>query len=934
MPLLARAAAAFLLSVTVLYAAPLKENYRLRERGEWRDFVVAKDEVHRNRAPRKLPLAARSMEEVQAQAGADGDLVLYPKGAPHDDANRRLATRQVAVQLAPGVDPAALGMLTRSRVTQTFGRAERWVVLETEGSPGRALEAAESLARMPGVLAAEPQLARQQQRRSIPNDPLFPLQWHLRNSGQGGGRSGVDLNVTSVWDQFRGAGITIGIVDDGLAFGHPDLLPNYSAAFSYDFNYRDTNPAPAPFDFNDHGTACAGLAAAVGNNSIGVTGVAYEATLAGLRLIARATTDAEEASAFAFRNDVIDIKSNSWGPNDNAKILDGAGPLTRAAMADATAEGRGGRGSVIVWACGNGGDLGDNSNYDGYANQPEAIAIGALDNLGGLAYYSELGANVLAVAPSSGGSLDITTVDRAGEDGYNYRGAPGEIGNRDYTQLFGGTSAACPLAAGAIALLLQANPRLGWRDVREILISTASRNKARPLDPDWVINGAGFHFNHQFGAGLIDTAAAVARAQTWTNLGPRISATEEAQYGAEIIPDNQPSGVEHTFHFTDPDLRVEHAAVTVDIRHPDRGQLRVELESPSGTVSVLAPGRARDHGKNLKGWTFTTVRHWGERGVGDWKVRVIDQKKKKAGTLVSLKVMLFGSEAPAPLVPAGASLTAEQYPDGFYQTGEQVTAEFRLKNVSATPITGLHVSLAQENGVNAPSAPLDIFSIAPGDTVACPFSFVVGARAGETIRAALTLTTSGGNLGRTFFELSAGRHPAQPLHLQGTELTQIPGAGTIGVASIYPLTAAVPDLGLGAGVSPVVTKVTLQLHGLTHQRSDNVDVLLVEKNAAKSVMVLSDAGTGPVNNLELTFDDDGAPQTAKVPLTSGTYRPENLQGVGDLMSAPAPRKPYGTSLAVFNGTNPVDSWQIFIRDDQCNATGSLSGWDLYIDYAF
>jgi len=934
MRLIVRAAAGLLLPVAILHAGPLKENYRLRERGEWRDFVVARDELHRDRKPQRLGAAAGSMDEIRAKAGADGDLVLYPKGAPHDEANRRLVTRQVAVQLAPGVDPAALGMLTRSRVTRTFDRAERWVVLETEGAAGSALEAAETLARVPGVLAAEPQMARQQRRRSIPNDPFFSRQWHLRNTGQGGGQSGVDLDVTSVWDQFRGAGITIGIVDDGLAFGHPDLLGNYSSALSYDFNYRDTNPAPAPFDFNDHGTACAGLAAAVGNNSLGVTGVAYEAKLAGLRLIARPTTDADEAEAFAFRNDVIDIKSNSWGPEDNAKILDGAGPLTRTAVATAVADGRGGHGTVIVWACGNGGDVGDNSNYDGYANLPEAIAIGALDNLGELAFYSEPGANVLAVAPSSGGSLDITTVDRVGEDGYNYRGATDELSNRDYTQLFGGTSAACPLAAGAIALMLQANPQLGWRDVREILISTASKDKAQPLDPDWVTNGAGFHFNHKYGAGLIDTAAAVAKAQPWINLGPRVSAVQEENYGAEIIPDNQPAGVEHTFHFTDPDLRVEHAAVTVDIRHADRGQLQVELESPSGTVSVLAPGRTKDHGKNLKGWTFTTVRNWGERGAGDWKVRVIDQKKKKVGTLVSLKVTLFGSDAPPPLVADGASLTAEQYPDGFYQSGEQVTATFRLKNVSATAITGLHVSLAEENGVKTPSAPLDVLSIAPGASVDCPFTFVVDARAGETIRAALTLTTSGSNLGRAIFKLPAGRHPAQPLHLQGTGLTQIPGVGTIGVASSYPLAAQVPDLGLGVGVSPVVTKVTLQLHGFTHQRSDNVDVLLVEANAAKSVMVLSDAGAGPANNLELVFDDDGAPQTARVPLVSGTYRPQNLQGVGDVMPSPAPKKPFGTSLAVFNGTTPVDTWQIFIRDDQCQEVGSISGWDLFIDYAF
>lgn len=924
--------AGVLLSVTALHAGPLKDSYRLAERGEWKEFEVARDEVHRARGVEQLAVALRSVAEVRDRA-TGGDLILYPKGVRRDDSTRRYVTRQVAVRLAPGVDIAPVAMLTRSRVVRALGRTQRWFVIEAAAEPGSSLEAAELIGRIPGVLAVEPQLARQQQRRAtIPNDPLFARQWHLLNSGQGGGQAGIDANVTGVWDRFRGLGVTIAIVDDGLEHSHPDLAPNYSPALSFDFNFHDPEPMPAPFDFNDHGTACAGLAAARGNNNRGVTGAAYEATLSGLRLISRPTTDADEAEAFGFRNDAIFIKSNSWGPTDNAKTLMGAGPLSIAAMEDAVADGRGGRGVIFAWACGNGGAVGDDSNYDGYANLPEALAIGSIGNSGAIAGYSESGANVLAVAPSSGGTLEVTTTDRKGEDGFNFTGNRSDpVSDRDYTGAFGGTSAAAPLAAGVIALVLQANPQLGWRDLREVLIRTA--RKVNPADPGWVTNGAGFHFHHKFGAGLIDAGAAVALAETWPNLGPRTSAVREERYGAEIIPDNNPAGVEHTFTFSESELRVEHVCVTVDIRHSRRGQLRIEIESPAGTKSVLAPGRSRDLGKNFSPWTFMSVHHWGEMAVGVWKVRVIDQSRKTVGTLANLKVELFGSEFALPLEPAGAVLTAEQTADGNYETGEQVTAGFALKNTTDTAIAGVNAMLGAEGGVVVPSGPQSYGTIAPGQTVSRPFTFTVGAKPGETIRAAFTLTSDAGSHPRAVFKLPAGRRPAQPLRYTHTGVLAVPGTGKTGIASEYPSFITVYPFGLPVGSAPVVTKVTVTLRGLTHQRTPDVDALLVHASSWRSAMLLSDAGAGAAPNLTLTFDDDAMQPLTNALLTSGTYRPKNLGSQIDLMPG-GPPKPYGNSLSIFNGVTPLDQWLLYIRDDQTGSIGTITGWDLTIDYAY
>jgi subtilisin-like proprotein convertase family protein len=627
----------------VAAAGSLKETYWLEDRGILSKFEIARDEAHSDRVARRIPQqgSADALRRILQGQNAS-DLVLYPAGSPHIDANRCLLTRQIAVHLRENADTARLAA-AGVKVLKSMGRKRTWWLVESGPEPGSALEAAEALRRVPGVLAVEPQLARQQQKRAIPNDPFFSRQWHLDNTGQSGGEPAIDINVMNVWDTYRGSGVVIGIVDDGLEKSHPDLAPNYNAALSFDFNFNDTNPEPPSFSGDDHGTSCAGVAAARGNNGLGVTGAAFESTLAGLRLISRPTTDADEADAFEFHLADIDIKSNSWGPTDNGKVLERPGPLTRSAFEDSVAAGRGGLGTIIVWAGGNGLDSDDNSNYDGYANAPETIAVGAITNEGEQAYYSESGANIVVVAPSSGGTLDICTTDREGRDGYNDGNFSFDLDDSDYTETFGGTSSACPLVAGSVALMLQANPNLGWRDVQEILLRSA--RMVRPLDSDWATNAAGFHFNHKFGAGLIDAGAAVALAESWVNLGLRSSAVRQEFYAKRIIPDDNPAGLDQSFTFAE-SMRVEHVCVTVDIRHGSRGQIEIEVESPSGMISQIAPGRSRDRHDNYRDWRFMSVRHWGENSVGTWHVRVRDTHRRVVGTLRSLKVELFGAALP------------------------------------------------------------------------------------------------------------------------------------------------------------------------------------------------------------------------------------------------------------------------------------------------
>lgn len=465
--------------------------------------------------------------------------------------------------------------------------------------------------------------------RSVPNDPLFASQWHLRNTGQNGGTAGWDANVTPVWDTYKGDGVTIGIVDDGLQYTHPDLAPNYDAADSWNFLNNTSDPAPQSGD--DHGTSVAGVAGAKGNNGTGVSGVAPNARLAGLRVVGDAMTDAREAGALSYHPAAVDIYSNSWGPTDDGETLEGPGPLALAALRDGATTGRGGKGNIYVWAAGNGLQYDDNVNYDGYANSRYTIAVTAIDFNGKQSYYAEPGAPILVSGYSNGPSgAGIVTTDRTGSAGYD---------SGDYTYSFGGTSSATPLVSGVVALMLQANPDLGWRDVQSILLHSTRKND--PSGSGWVKNGAGLWVNHKYGFGAVDAAAAVNLAKTWVPLGPETSVTSDTVTVNRTIPDNRTTGVTSSVTI-DSLLRVESVEVVFTATHPYRGDLRVVLTSPDGTQSMLADVRG-DNGDNYNAWTFTSMRHWDEIAKGTWTLKVTDEDAKDVGTFNSWRLNLYGT---------------------------------------------------------------------------------------------------------------------------------------------------------------------------------------------------------------------------------------------------------------------------------------------------
>jgi kexin len=169
---------------------------------------------------------------------------------------------------------------------------------------------------------------------------------------------------------------------------------------SYDFN--DHTPLPQPRLSDDtHGTRCAGEISAVKNDVCGL-GVAHTSKIAGVRILSAPISDADEAAALNYGYQTNDIYSCSWGPPDNGKEMDAPEGLILKAMVNGITNGRAGKGSIFVFAAGNGGGVDDQCNFDGYTNSIYSMTIGAVDRKGLHPYYSEMCAAVLAVAPSSG----------------------------------------------------------------------------------------------------------------------------------------------------------------------------------------------------------------------------------------------------------------------------------------------------------------------------------------------------------------------------------------------------------------------------------------------------------------------------------------------------------------------------------------------------
>ena len=415
-----------------------------------------------------------------------------------------------------------------------------------------AAQAAQRLAGQPGVRLSHPVRrgrARLQGPYAYqPNDPYFPLQWHLENRDTNtAARLGPDLNARAAWPYGRGAGLVVADADDGIEETHPDLAANMTNAYHYDYatGLPDGNPIA---DTQMHGTAVAGIIAAVGNNNRGVVGVAPEVQLASWVIFdSLDNLVSEEAVMDMFQSfsNVVAVQNHSWGNADVTQLPLGA--LEDSGISNAVFVGRSGLGEVLARAEGNGRTQLSDGNDDGYAQDPRVIAVAAVRDNGRAASFSNPGANVLVAAFSGDDNVDlsanvvtnytdIATTDRQGALGYNTDTSVGDQADYAFGPTgFSGTSAASPQVAGLCALVLQANPHLTFRDVQQVVLLSA--RQVDLADPDLRTNQAGFLVSHNTGFGIPDAAQAVRVARGWSNR-PAPTSIAVTNSEAQAIPDD------------------------------------------------------------------------------------------------------------------------------------------------------------------------------------------------------------------------------------------------------------------------------------------------------------------------------------------------------------------------------------------------------------
>ncbi|KPJ14455.1 Neuroendocrine convertase 1 [Papilio machaon] len=461
----------------------------------------------------------------------------------------------------------------------------------------------------------------------------------------------LDLNVLPVYQMgINGRGVRVSVLDDGLEYNHTDLRDNYDPEISWDCNDHDPDPYPIQDEQNrnSHGTRCAGEIVMTANNGKCGVGVSFGAKVGGVRMLDGRITDRIEGEAIGklklislvlccpgtfdrhvehempcadrlagcqcknehspltwlvgYAWDKVDIYSASWGPNDDGRTVEGPGRLAVEALKRGVTKGRDGKGCIYVWANGNGGGHSDNCNCDGYSSSIYTISIGSASQQGLFPWYGEICSSTLATAYSSGAYKDqkIATTDI----------------NDSCTLKHTGTSAAAPLAAGIIALALQAN--------------------------------AGFRFDIRFGFGLLNAASLVKSALNWTTVPdkficrietPRLNEadskiTTKKSVNIQIYVEN--CGVNY----------IEHVELIVNAEYKRRGALEIYLTSPQGTKVQLLSARPRDTSTaGFVNWPLTSVATWGESPDGVWRATFEDlTNEQNTGKIGPLILVLHGTK--------------------------------------------------------------------------------------------------------------------------------------------------------------------------------------------------------------------------------------------------------------------------------------------------
>ncbi|NXJ02119.1 FURIN protein, partial [Psophia crepitans] len=496
------------------------------------------------------------------------------------------------------------------------------------------------LAREPQVQWLEQQVAKRRAKRDVfmePTDPKFPQQWYLVSAGRGSCAAG--LQPPQFWGHGRGNGAALrGLCQPPCPGGREAawVLGPPTVAGAEPCAPRAASEHGWSCCRCRHGTRCAGEVAAVANNGICGVGVAYNARIGGVRMLDGEVTDAVEAHSLGLNPNHIHIYSASWGPEDDGKTVDGPARLAEEAFFRGVSQGRGGLGSIFVWASGNGGREHDSCNCDGYTNSIYTLSISSTTQYGNVPWYSEACSSTLATTYSSGNQNEkqIVTTDL----------------RQKCTESHTGTSASAPLAAGIIALTLEANKNLTWRDMQHLVVQTSK--PAHLNANDWVTNGVGRKVSHSYGYGLLDAGAMVSLAKNWTTVGPQRKCvidvlTEPKDIGKRLEVRRKVDACLGKANYIS---RLEHAQARLTLSYNRRGDLAIHLISPMGTRSTLLASRPHDFSADgFNDWAFMTTHSWDEDPSGEWVLEIENTSDaNNYGTLTKFTLVLYGTATDSP----------------------------------------------------------------------------------------------------------------------------------------------------------------------------------------------------------------------------------------------------------------------------------------------
>ncbi len=525
-------------------------------------------------------------------------------------------------------------------------------------------------------------------------DPLAEFAWHLENTGQttfssSNGKAGEDMNIKEVHEKvIKGRGVRIAVSDTGVETDHPDLYDNQLIGLHRNYSSNDATTwrggNPYPSDGEAHGTAVTGLLSAFGWNGIGSRGVAPEAKFGAFLYIGdfHDSDSSYEAKTLDQMIGDFDIFNYSYG-YDGCEFLPATAEVLLA-YKNGVKNLRSGKGAIYVQAAGNeyaslnsychSGDdsyfLG-NTNTSEDHNHPFVILVGALNAKGNISSYSSPGSGVwISAAGGEYGDDDpaMLTTDLQGcKKGYSTSNStvPGfNRGNStlnskcNYTSTMNGTSSATPIVAGVIALMLEANPDLSWRDVKHILAMTANKEKfytgilKHPLNQDlpghtyddvFVENNAKIKFSNTYGFGRVDADAAVTMAKNYSS---QLGTFKESDFHNSgdlnlSIPDKSEIGVSHAITVND-NYIVEAVQIKMTTDHEFIGDLGVELTSPRGTKSKLLLINSNIKDSGLSNFTLLSNAFYNESSSGAWILKVIDGKTGDTGKLTNWKIKVSG----------------------------------------------------------------------------------------------------------------------------------------------------------------------------------------------------------------------------------------------------------------------------------------------------